>query len=424
LLIDWQFALVSLLVVPALMVVVIRFRRRVKQIAREVRSNEGAIASLAQEVLSSIRVVKAFGQEDREHARFVVQARAQVDAQVRSATWQALFSLCVNLVTTLGVAVALGYGGVRVMRGELTLGEVLVFIQYLNTLYSPLRQFGRLASVVQTASASAERIDELFQAATEVPESPTAVALNRVRGTIAFEQVWFGYDLARPVLCGVDLHIGAGEVVAVLGPTGAGKSSLVSLIPRFYDPGRGRVLLDGQDLRTLRLRSLRQQISLVLQEPFLFSGSIFENIAYGRPGASSRAVLEAASAANADEFIERLPEGYDTPVGERGVTLSGGQRQRIAIARALLMDTPILILDEPTSAIDRDSEAVIMQALRRLIHGRTVIIISHRESATALAERVVVLRNGSIVESGRRATLEAWHAYLARSPRVEGVGVD
>jgi ABC-type multidrug transport system fused ATPase/permease subunit len=392
------------------MVVVTRFRRRVKQIAREVRSNEGAIASLAQEVLSSIRVVKAFGQEDREHARFVVQARAQVDAQVRSATWQALFSLCVNLVTTLGVAVALGYGGVRVLRGELTLGEVLLFIQYLNTLYSPLRQFGRLASVVQTASASAERIDELFQAATEVPESQNAVALNRVRGTIAFEHVWFGYDPARPVLCGIDLQIGAGEVVAVLGPTGAGKSSLVSLIPRFYDPGRGRVLLDGQDLRTLRLRSLRQQISIVLQEPFLFSGSIFENIAYGRPGASSHAVLEAASAANADEFIERLPEGYDTPVGERGVTLSGGQRQRIAIARALLMDTPILILDEPTSAIDRDSEAVIMQALRRLIRGRTVIIISHRESATVLAERVVVLRDGSIVESGRPATLQAWHA--------------
>jgi ATP-binding cassette subfamily B protein len=397
-LVDWQLALVSLTILPPLLLIFSNFRRRIKEASRAVRRGEGAMASLAQEVIASIRVVKAFGQEDREHDRFLEQTRSQAKATMQAATSEGIFAFWVEVATAMGFALVLGYGGWRVVQGELTVGQMLVFLQYVTTMQRPLKQLSRVTFLAQRASASAERINELFDAAPEVREAPHAACLGRVRGHIEFKDVWFGYEPDRPVLRGVNLMIGAGEVVAVVGPTGEGKSTLVSLIPRFYDPAQGRVFLDGQDVRNLRLRSLREQFSIVLQDSILFSGSVRDNIAYGRPGASEREVLEAAQAAHAHEFIVDLPESYDTHVGERGVTLSGGQRQRIAIARALLKDAPILILDEPTSFVDADSERLIMEALARLIKGRTTVLITHRASLTELADRVVGLRDGVIAE--------------------------
>jgi len=398
--VDWQFALVSLSVLPTLFFVFMQFRRRVRQASREVRASEGAMASAAQEVLTAIRVVKAFGQEGREQERFDAQARSKVEASVRVATWEGLFSLWVEVATAVGVATVLWYGGWRVLSGDLTTGAVLVFMQYLATLYTPLRRLSRLTTVVQKASASADRVYDIFRLAPEVPEAAGATVVGRAAGRVTFRDVWFSYDPAQPVLNGLSLDIAAGEVVALVGPTGAGKSTLVSLISRFYDPQQGAVLLDGADLRTIEKSSLRRQVSFVLQDLILFSGTIRGNIAYGRPDATDAQVRDAARAAHADEFIDRLPQGYDALVGERGVTLSGGQRQRIAIARALLTDAPILVLDEPTSAVDRRTERLIWSALRHLMQGRTVIIIAHRLQTLDLADRVAVLAGGSLVAVG------------------------
>ncbi len=406
-LLDWQFALIALVVVPPLVLTYSSFRSRVKKASQEVRYSTGAMASLAQETLSSIRVVKAFGQEDREHQRFLDQMRSRLEASVRAITWEGLYALLVDFIAAIGIAIVLGYGGWRVIRGDLTLGQMLIFIQYLRSLYGPLRSVSRLTALLQRASASASRINELFDATPEVPESPHARSLTRARGDIGFENVWFSYETDRPVLKGIDLDLRAGQVVAVVGPTGAGKSTLASLIPRFYDPNSGRVFIDGIDARDLRVRSLREQVSLVLQDSILFSGTVRANIAYGRPGAGDREVVLAAKAANAHDFILALPGGYDEPVGERGVTLSGGQRQRIAIARALLKDAPILILDEPTSSVDTESEALIVEALARLIEGRTVLVITHRASLTALSSRVAVLSDGVITMTGKREDLAA-----------------
>src|SRR5262245_28272052 len=351
-LVDWQFALVALIVVPPYFLIYSTFRSRVRDASRAVRSSEGAIASTAYETLSSIRVVKAFCQEAREQKRFMDQIRFKMNASVRAATWEGMFSLLIGVASAAGVALVMGYGGWRIIQGGLTLGKMYVFLHYLTALYTPLQELTRLTTIVQRASVSAERIYELFETAPEVLESPNAVTLKRVRCSIAFEKVWFGYEPDRPILKGVNLPIMAGEVMAVVGATGSGKSTLVSLISRFYDVTHGRVLIDGKDVRDLSLRSLRNQISIVLQDTILFSGNVRDNIAYGCPGASKYDVLKAAKAAHAHEFILKLPQGYSTYVGERGVTLSGGQRQRIAIARALLKDAPILILDRKSTRLN------------------------------------------------------------------------
>ncbi|HJY80618.1 MAG TPA: ABC transporter ATP-binding protein [Candidatus Binatia bacterium] len=413
-LVDWRFALVALVVLPPFFLIFSTFRSRVREASRAVRSSQGAIASAAHETLSSIRVVKAFGQEGREQKRFMDQTRSKVEASVRAATWEGMFSLSIEVASAAGVGIVMGYGGWRIIQGDLTLGQMYVFLHYLTALYAPLQELTRLTTIVQKGSVSAERISELFEAAPEVPESPNAVLLGRARGGIAFEDVWFSYESDRLILKGINLELMAGEVMAVVGATGAGKSTLVSLVPRFYDPTQGRVLVDGRDVRDLSLRSLRDQISIVLQDTILFSGSVRDNIAYSRPDATDYDVMEAARAAHAHEFILDLPEGYDSYVGERGVTVSGGQRQRIAIARALLKDAPILILDEPTSSVDRESEGLIMEALARLIVGRTVIIITHRLSTTGLADRVAVLADGVIVEEGRPEELRTNGRFYRR----------
>ena len=398
--VDWRFALVALLVLPPLLLIYVVFRKRVKAASRQVRANEGAMASLAQETLSSIRVVKSFGGEDREHERFLDRTRLRAEASVRAASSEGSFSFWVEIVTAVGIALVLGYGGWRISNGDLSLGVLILFVQYLNNLYSPLRRLSRLINVIQRAAASAERIEELFALAPEVEESKNAVPLQKGPVDILFEDVYFGYDPDRPVLKGIDLDVKAGESIAVVGHTGVGKSTLISLIPRLYDVTQGRILVGGVDVRDLDLRSLRESVSVVLQEPILFSGTVRDNIAYSRPDATDGEVEVAARAAHAHGFILDLPDGYDSPVGERGVTLSGGQRQRIAIARALLKDAPILILDEPTSAVDAGSEGLIREALQRLMKGRTVVVITHRPSTTELAERVAVLDDGVVVEEG------------------------
>jgi subfamily B ATP-binding cassette protein MsbA len=422
-LVDWQFALVAMGVVPTLVLIYSRFRGRVRRASVEARRSEGNIASVVQEVLSSIRIVKAFGQEEREQERFDARTRSLADASVEVATWEGLFSLWIEVVTATGIAAVLWYGGWRVLSGNLTVGELVLFMQYLTTLYSPLRRLSRLTTLVQRASASAERLDEIFRLQAEVEEAPHAVPVRHVEGRIRFERVDFAYYPGQPVLKQIDLELRPGETLALIGPTGAGKSTLVSLIPRFYDPTAGRVLLDGHDLRGLQIRSLRDQISIVLQDTALFSGTIRDNIAYGRPDASDEEIVAAAKAAHAHEFIESFPQGYQTPVGERGVTLSGGQRQRIAIARALLKGAPILILDEPTSAVDRRSETLILEALARLMQGRTVIIIAHRLGTLDLVDRVAVLIDGRIAylgtpEGARRAHPDLV-AALQGSPTLE-----
>jgi ATP-binding cassette subfamily B protein/subfamily B ATP-binding cassette protein MsbA len=328
----------------------------------------------------------------------------------------------------VGSAAILILGGVHVYEGLLTVGSLLVFLAYLTAIYEPLETLANLSTSYADGTGQARRVLEVLESGERVAERADARPL--VRGgagavSVCFEGVSFGYQPGRAVLRDLSLTIGAGETVALVGATGAGKSTLVSLVPRFFDPWAGRVLIDGQDVRALTLQSLREQVALVLQEPFLLPLTVAENIAYGRPGAGREEIVAAAVAANADEFIRRLPEGYDTVIGERGATLSGGQRQRLAIARALLKDAPILILDEPTSALDARTEALILEALERLMANRTTLIIAHRLSTIRNADRVAVLKDGQVAEEGRHRDLLAAHGeyWQYHSLQLEGGSV-
>jgi ATP-binding cassette subfamily B protein/subfamily B ATP-binding cassette protein MsbA len=335
-------------------------------------------------------------------------------------TWaQSRFSLLLGAVTALGTAAVIWIGADQALAGTLSLGTILVFISYLGSLYSPVHDVSYSSGTISESLGSALRVVEVLDAPADVEDRPGAVTLQRVRGEVAVQGVTFGYEAGRPVLHGVSFAAGPGEVVAVVGPTGAGKTTLVGLLPRFFDPDQGRVLLDGRDLRDLRLRQVRGGVSLVLQESFLFPFSIAENIAYGRVGASREEIVEAARAANAHEFVSRLPDGYDTVVGERGATLSVGERQRVAIARALLKDAPVLILDEPTSALDAETERSLLEALDRLMAGRTTVIIAHRLSTIRKADQILVLRDGRIVERGRHQQLIELNGHYARMHDIQ-----
>jgi ATP-binding cassette subfamily B protein/subfamily B ATP-binding cassette protein MsbA len=328
-----------------------------------------------------------------------------------------------GLTTAVGTAATLWVGAHHVLDGRLSVGSVLVFLSYLGSLYGPLESVMYTPSTLQGAAGSARRVLEVFAIEPEVRDQPGAAALPRSRGQVTLDDVRFGYEPDRPVLRGISLEVLPGQTVALVGATGAGKTTLVSLVPRFFDPWSGRVLIDGHDVRQVQLKSLREQIALVPQEPFLFPFSLAENIAYGRPGASQAEIEAAAKAANLHEFISRLPEGYATKVGERGATLSGGERQRLSIARALLKDAPILILDEPTSALDVETEKLLLEALRRLMDGRTTLLIAHRLSTVRHADRIVVLKDGHVVETethvkllGRAGLYAHWHRIHAGQP--------
>jgi ATP-binding cassette, subfamily B, bacterial len=400
-----RLTLLSVAVAPWLVVVLRRYMTPMLDRSYEQQEAEGRIYEVLERTLTSLPVVQAFGREPACDTEFARATNAAIDTAAESTLVGLKFKVLIGLGTAVGTAAIIWFGAQRVLDGQLTVGSILVFLAYLTALYGPLETVMYAPSTTQGAAGSARRVLEIFDTDREVDDRPDARPIGRPAGHIHFERVTFGYDAGRPTLHAIDLEIQPGETVAVIGPTGAGKSTLASLLPRFHDPWSGRVTLDGVDLRDVQVKSLRSQVAVVLQEPFLFPMSIADNIAYARPHATRAEIEAAARAANADAFIGRLPRGYDTVIGERGATLSGGERQRLSIARAILKDAPILILDEPTSAIDSLTEVSLLEAIRRLMKGRTTLIIAHRMSTIAGADCIVALERGRIVERGSHAEL-------------------
>jgi ATP-binding cassette, subfamily B, bacterial len=409
---DPTMTLLSLGVVPFLVLAIWIFGRPMKQRNWERRDLEGGMMSLVQQVLSAMPAVQAFTREELEHGRFRGYADRIVRAYRRSTYADLWFHLFVGLVTTVATAAIMWIGARHALEGKVTVGTILVFLAYLGSLYGPLNSLIHTAAAWQVTTVHSDRVMEILETPPDVRDAPDAREV-RLRGYVRYEDVTFGYEPDRPVLRGVSLEARPGEVVAIVGPTGAGKTTLVSLLVRFFDPWSGRVTVDGEDFRQLRLRSLREQVAIVLQEPFIFPLSVAENIAYGRPVATRDEIVAAAVAASADDFIRRLPDEYDTVIGERGATLSGGEKQRLSIARAFLKDAPILILDEPTSALDARTESLLLGALNRLMEGRTTFIIAHRLSTIRHADRILALDRGEIVEQGHHSELMALDGLYA-----------
>ena len=398
-LLDWQLALVALAICPPLFFLSGVYRPRMRSQWRHAKKLESSALAAVQETLGALRLVKAFRQEARETDRFLRRSREGMAARLGLALLQGRYGLYVGLTMALGTAAVLLIGVRHVRTGALTLGQLLLVMGYLAQLYQPLKTISRKAASLQSYLASAERAFALLDERPDVPERLHARPLVRAAGAVEFQHVFFAYNSDRQVLHDVSFAVPAGARVAIVGTTGAGKTTLVGLLTRFYDPTAGAILLDGMDLRDYRLADLRDQFAIVLQEPVLFSTSIGENIAYGRPGASDLDIVRAAKAAGAHDFIVSLPRGYAAPVGERGIQLSGGERQRVALARAFLKDAPLLILDEPTSSVDVKTEAVILEAMDRLMQGRTAILITHRLSALATCDARLQLEQGRLVET-------------------------
>ena len=417
--VNWRFSLIVLAYVPLMLFLYVTFRQKIRETAKLAREQEGEMTNLTLETLSAIREVKAFGREAQQQAEFEARGRDRIHSALQSLRWEASFNPVVDFVQAASTAAVIWYGVSQVLVGQLTIGDLLIFMAYLRDIYRPLRHFSKITANLQKAAASGERLATVLDADVGIKDAPNAIPIDRVKGQVVFDNVSFAYPSApdQPILAGVTLRADPGQVVALVGATGAGKSTIASILLRFYDVTAGRVLLDGIDLRQVRLEDLRRQLAIVPQESVLFVRSVRDNIGYGRPDATDAEIVAAAKAANADDFIRRLPKGYDTVVGERGSTLSGGQRQRIAIARALLCDAPILILDEPTAALDAESEGLVMGALERLMAGRTTFIIAHRLSTVRDADRIVVLEGGRVVEQGRHDELmrrKGTYAHLVR----------
>ena len=404
---DAGLTLLALAVAPLMTAAALAFGRPIRRAAHDRRDVETRIQTHVHQTLTGVSVVQAFAREDDEQRRFQELASEAIRAHQQGALVGSIYGLASGLLTTLGTAAVMWAAAMRVLEGRLTLGTALVFLAYLGSLQWQLSVFATAYTALQGAGASLDRVMAVFEEDSGLSERTGAPALPPARGHVVLENVTFGYNDGQPVLRDVSITARAGDVVAVVGSTGAGKSTLAGLVPRFFDPASGRVLIDGRDVRDVQLASVREQVAIVLQEPFLFPTTVADNIAFGREGASRADIEAAARSANAHAFISAMPEGYDTVIGERGATLSGGERQRIAIARALLKAAPILVLDEPTSALDPETEQSIVEALERLMRGRTTFIIAHRLSTIRHATTIVVLEHGRVVEQGSHAELLA-----------------
>ncbi|MBA2436229.1 MAG: ABC transporter ATP-binding protein [Chthoniobacterales bacterium] len=411
---DWQLTLLSLGIVPLIVGAIYFFAHRIRTESTSIQEQESAVLAQAQEGLSAVRMVHAFGREDFEVSQFHQRAQQSLQANLKLTLTNVKSALVISTLMVIGTAGMYYLGTLHVLAGTLTLGSLLVFSAYLLMLYQPLEALTYTAWAMEGATAGAKRCFEVLDREDDVRDSPGAAEITETQAAIAFDEVSFGYDEKLPVLDGINLRISPNQIVALVGGTGAGKSTLLSLVPRFYDPSAGVVSLDGRDVRQITKKSLRAQIAIVLQDTLLFSTTIRENIAYGRPGATDEEIRQAARRAQADDFISRLPNGYDSPVGERGGHLSVGQRQRIGVARAFLKDAPILLLDEPTSALDPTTEAAIMETIKELMHGRTTLIVTHRLATIHNVDQIVVLEHGKIVESGRGTELVAQGGAYAK----------
>lgn len=403
--INWNLTLIALAVMPLMFYVIHFYTHRIGQLSRVQRKAEGHAASIAQETLSSMRVVQAYTAENHEMLRFEGATKESLQSSLRSSRLQAAFTGVVGLVIALGTSAIIYMGAVDVNGGSMTVGDLVVFLLYLSSMYTPMRKLSKLTNGITKAAAAAERIIEILDMRSTVFDASDAQSLGKAHGDVKFDHVNFNYDPERPVLQDICFEARHGEKIAIVGSTGAGKSTIMSLLLRFYDPTAGSISIDGLDLRAISLASLRSQVSIVLQEAVIFRASIWENIAYGRAEAVMSEVVAAAKAAQAHEFISRLPYGYFTIVGERGATLSGGERQRIAIARAILRDSPIVVLDEPTTGLDAESEAMVLRAIEELAKNRTTFMITHRLSIVRQADLILVIERGRIVESGTHEDL-------------------
>ena len=416
---NWHFTLIALSVTPVLFFVVYYYTRRIKSASRAVRKEEGMLLSIVEEVLTSIRVVKAFAREDYEQQRFDSESLANVDAGLEARNLKARLSPVVEVIVAIGTCLVLWYGARLALAGQLSAGVLVVFLLYLGKMYKPMRDLSKMTDTVSKAMVGYERIKEVLDIESQVRDQPRARKAPKLKGQIAFNHVSFSYGEGNDVLEDVSFTIEAGQVAAIVGPSGTGKTTLVSLVPRFYDPVSGSVSIDGTDIRQYQQKSLRDQISFVLQDTQLFRATISENIAYGRPTASPKDIRRAAELADAHEFIEAMPEGYGTMVGERGVSLSGGQRQRIAIARAVIRDTPILILDEPTAGLDAASEQAVIGALDTLMKGRTSVVIAHHLSTIRHADVIFVIKDAALAEQGTHDALMAKNGVYAEMQRIQ-----
>lgn len=397
---DWQLTLLALSICPILVGIISLMSRHITEAATYFRERESEVYSVVQRAISAIRIIQAFTKEEEEHRKFMTASVESLDASLRLFTLQTFYSGVVNGVMSIGTALVIYIGAKHVLSSTLSVGDIVVFTAYLASLYAPINTLSQTWGVIQSAKVGVQRVFEILDVERDMKDGNRLFSDQGAKGEILLDDVSFQYVEDQPVLKSISVRIQSGQKVAIVGPTGVGKSTLVSLIPRFYDPKQGRVLLDGVDLREYQLKSLRSQISMVLQPPLVFPVTVKENIAYGRPRASDDQIIAAASLARIHDSIIKLPKGYDTLVGEQGATLSEGERQRITIARAILRDAPILILDEPTSSVDAETEAAIMEGLNRLMVGRTTFIIAHRLSTVREADKILVLRSGEIVEQG------------------------
>jgi subfamily B ATP-binding cassette protein MsbA len=416
---NWDFTLIAVAVTPFLLLFVSRFKKAVKKATHEVRKEQSEIVAVVQQGLESIQAVKAFGQEKTEEDLLAEVSHATVGAALKARSVKSLLSPVVSVTVAACTAVVLWRGAALILHGAMTIGELTVYLAYLTKFFKPVKDLATTTNAIAQAAVGAERVRAILDTDATIPEKPDGLSPGTLAGEIEFDGVAFGYDPACPVLTNVSFQIKPGQFVGVVGPTGSGKSTLVGLIPRFYDVAAGTVRIDGVDVRDYLLKPLRDQIGYVLQDTVLFRGTILENIAFGRPGATRDEIVAAARLANADEFIARMPLGYETLVGERGSTLSGGQRQRIGIARVMVRNSPILLLDEPTAALDSESEKLVIEALQRLMKGRTVVTIAHRLSTIRDADQILVISEGVVAENGSHNELIARNGIYAALHRTQ-----